>query len=152
MHKPFYASGFLFHVATEQILLQQHDSGDTTNLALFRGKSHKGDNPQTVFQHSVEQALGVSIPASSIRPVYDYIHDELGEHFIFYVEMTGTTPETYPSKNKTMWFSLAKLSKQAMSEQTRHDIIVGVRVIGSLLHPAHPSPNPKSANASSHSV
>lgn len=132
MHKPFFASGFLYHPASQQILLQQFTSGDDINLVLFRGKSHKGRDPQAVFQHCVEEALGVTIATSSIHPVYDYILNRLGEQFIFYVEVEDTTPKTYSSKNKTEWFSLSKLSKHAMSEQTRHDIIVGERVIRSL--------------------
>lgn len=143
MHKPFYASGFLFHVATEQILLQQTNIGDINNLTLFRGKSHSGGDPQSVFRRCVEEAIGIPIPASSIRPVYDYVHDKLGEHFIFYVEMTDITPKIFASKKNTAWFSLSKLTKQTMSEQTRHDIIVGLRVIQSLMDAKNPHVNPK---------
>ena len=143
MHKYFYASGFLYHSASRQILLQQLTNGDDVNLVLFRGKSQKGKDPQTVFQHCVEEALGVSIPASSIRPVYDYMHSRLGEHFIFFVEVKDATPKTYASKNKTEWLSLSKLSKHAMSEQTRHDIIIGERVIRSLLEPTRVTQYPK---------
>ncbi len=143
MHKPFYASGFLYHSPSQQILLQQLTNGDDMKLALFRGKSRNGKDPQMVFQQCVEEALGVRVPASSIHPVYDYIHDKLGEHFIFYVEVADVTPKTYISKNKAEWFSLSKLSKHAMSEQTRHDIIIGERVIRSLFESAHPTPKSK---------
>ena len=110
-------------------------------LALFRGKSRNGKDPQTVFQQCIEEALGVAITASSIHPVYDYIHDKLGEHFIFYVEVSDVTPKIYASKNNTEWFSLSKLSKHEMSEQTRHDIIIGERVIRSLTDSARPPTN-----------
>jgi len=143
VHKPFYASGFLYHSPSQQILLQQLTNGEETKLSLFRTKSHRGNDPKAVFQQCIEQALGVAIPASSIRPVYDYIHDKLGEQFIFYVEVSGATPKTYASKNKAEWFSLSKLSKQAMSEQTRHDIIIGERVIRSIFETANPQPKPK---------
>lgn len=143
MHKPFYASGFLYHSPSQQILLQQLSNGNDVNLVLFGGKSHKGKDPQTVFQHCIEEALGVPIAASSIHPVYDYIHDKLGEHFIFYVEVADITPQVYASKNKAEWFLLSKLSKYAMSEQTRHDIIVGERVIRSLMESARPPQYPK---------
>jgi len=116
VHKSFYASGFLYHSPSQQILLHK----PTTDVApiLFRGSSRKGTNPQEIFQRCVEHALEVSIPAKSIHPVYDYVHDRLGK-----------TPKTYSQKNKAEWFALSKLSKQTMSEQTRHDIIVGERVI-----------------------
>ncbi len=152
MHKPFYASGFLFHLATEQILLQQLNSEDKITLSLFSGKSPKGTDPKVVFQQCVEEALGVAIPPSSIHPVYDYVHDKLGEHFIFYVEVKDITPEAYTAKNKAAWFSLAKLSKQAINEQTRHDIIVGERVIRSLIEAANPTYDPKRRQYPPHSA
>lgn len=140
MHKPFYASGFLYHSPSQQILLQQFNSGDAVKLVLFRGKSQNGEDPKKVFQKSVEEALGAKINASQIRPVYDYVHDQLGEHYIFFVEVKDSKPKTYQSKNNAEWFSLSKLSKLTMSEQTRHDIIVGERVIRSLFEAANPTP------------
>jgi hypothetical protein len=129
VQKPFYASGFLYHSSSGQILLQQFGSGNNTKLVFFRGRSHNGTTPQLVFQHSVEKALGTTIPASSIRPVYDYVHDKQGEQFVFYVEVGEIVPKTYKSKNRTEWLMLAKIDKYAMSEQTRHDIMIGGRVI-----------------------
>lgn len=140
MHKPFYASGFLYHSPSQQILLQQFTSDGDVKLVLFRGKSRNGSDPQSVFRQCIEKTLGVSVSVSSIHPVYDYIHDQLGEHYIFYVEVTGATPKVYSSKNKTEWFSLSKLSKLTMSEQTRHDIVVGERVIRSIFEIANPTP------------
>jgi hypothetical protein len=136
MHKPFYASGFLYHQSTQQILLQHlTNDNEDSKLVFFRGKSQNGNNPQTVFRECVEEALGISIPESNIHPVYDYVHAQLGEHFIFFVEVTEVAPKTYKSKNKTEWFHLSKLSKFNMSEQTRHDIVVGERVIRALTEP-----------------
>lgn len=140
MHKPFYASGFIYHSPSQQILLQQFENGNDAKLVLFRGKNTNGENPETVFQKCVEKALGTTIPTSSIHPVYDYVHDKLGEHFIFYVEISEAAPAAYKSKNASTWCPLAKLSKYSMSEQTRHDIIVGVRVITSLVEAANPTP------------
>ena len=140
MHKPFYASGFLYHSPSQQILLQQFKNGNDVKLVLFRGSSSNGETPQAVFQKCVEKALGTSIPASSIHPVYDYVHDKLGEHFIFYVEIANVSPKAYAAKNTSEWCPLAKLSKYPMSEQTRHDIIVGERVIRSLFETANPTP------------
>lgn len=138
MRTDFYVSGFLYHSPSQQILLQQSKTGDDIKFTFFREKSHNGDSPETVFQRCIETALGVPINASSIHEVYNYIHESLGEHFIFYVESTDAIPAAYVSKNKTEWFSLSKLSKYAMSEQTRHDIIVGERVIRFLAQPPNP--------------
>ena len=143
VQKPFYASGFLYHSPSQQILLQQLKQGDGVKFVLFRGSSRKGRDPKVVFQQCVQEALGISIRASSIRPVYDYIHDKLGEQFIFYVEVAKISSTARTSKNKAEWFSLSKLSKHAMSEQTRHDIIVGERVIRSLIDSARPPQSPR---------
>ncbi len=131
MHKPFYASGFLFHAPSQQILLQQLTSDQ--NLMLFGAKSHNGTNPQTVFQTCIESALGVKVPDASIYPVYDYILENLGEQFVFYAQIPDMTPLSLI--NKTKWFLLSKLSKFKMSEQTRHDIIIGERVIRQRMEP-----------------
>jgi len=129
VNKPFYASGFLYHSPSQQILLQQFGTDNNTKLALFSGVSHNGESPLIVFQRCVEKALGTIIPASSIRPVYDYIHDKQGEQYVFYVDVVDASPKEYKSKNKTEWFLIEKIDKYAMTEQTRHDIMIGGRVI-----------------------
>lgn len=139
MQNSFHASGFVYHSPTQQILLQQFENGDSVKLTLFGNKSQKGTDPKIVFQRMMEDTLGIPIPLEAIYPIYDYTNDNLGEHFIFFVEVTDITPKAYPSKNKTDWYSLSKLSKYAMSEQTRHDIIVGERVIRSLLEATQPT-------------
>ncbi len=131
VHTSFYASGFLYHSPSQQILLQQLNSGNDTKLVLFSDASNESCDPKIVFQQCVEKALGVTVSSSSIHGVYDYIHDRLGKHFIFYVEVADIPPAAYSSKNKTAWFLLSKLSKCNMSEQTRHDIMIGERVIRS---------------------
>ncbi len=129
MHKPFYASGFFYHSASQQILLQQQIHGDETKYVLFRGKSDKGTEPLAVFKKCVEEAIGCPIDHSSIRPIYDYVHEKFGIHYIFYIEVTDIIPKKFTNKEQTKWIPLSKLTKHNMSEQTRHDIIVGERVI-----------------------
>ena len=137
MHKPFYASGFLYHSASQQILLQQLTRDADPEYVLFGSISKNGNDPQTVFKQCVERALGVKVAASSIHAVYDYIHEHRGEQFIFYVEVTDNVPKTFSPKRKVSWLHLSKLGKSVMSEQTRHDIVVGERVIRALSEPAH---------------
>lgn len=140
VHKPFYASGFLYHSDSQQILLQQLTQGNETNFVLFRAKSVNGHDPQTVFRQCIEEALGITVTASTVYPVYDYVHDRLGEHFIFFAEIMDDTPIKYGQDNTTGWIPIAKLSKYPMSEQTRHDIIIGERVIRSLTEAVAPPP------------
>lgn len=143
VHKPFYASGFFYHSASQQILLQQQTHGDEIKFVLFRGKSQNGHDPQVVFQHCVEEALGKSVDATSIRPVYDYVHEKFGAHFIFYIEVAEVLPQKLTDKQSAQWISLSKLTKHNMSEQTRHDIIVGERVIRALQEQKEPTSQTK---------
>jgi len=143
VHKPFYASGFFYHSASQQILLQQQSHGEEIKFVLFRGKSEKGTEPLAVFKKCVEEAIGSSIDASSIRPIYDYVHEKFGTHFIFYIEVTEIIPKKLTNKEQTKWISLSKLTKHNMSEQTRHDIIVGERVIRASMEQAAPTASAK---------
>lgn len=131
MHKPFYASGFLYHSPSQQILLQQSANKNPLKFDLFKGKSQNGTDPKVVFQRCVEKTLGISIAPSSVHTVYDYIHDTDGEQFIFYIEVKKGIPDDG-------WILLSKVSKYSMSEQTRHDILIGERVIRSNMPPARP--------------
>lgn len=138
MHKSFYASGFFYHSASKRILLQQLSTGGDVKFTLFRGSSEKGHDPQEVFRQSVEEVLGMTISASAIRPVYDYVHEKFGAHFIFYVEVEELTSSLLTDTHEqAKWISLSKLSKHNMSEQTRHDIVVGERVIRALEEQKH---------------
>ena len=132
MHKSFYASGFLYHSPSQQILLQQSTHKNLLNFDLFKGKGHNNTDPKIVFQQCVEKALGLSIAPSSVHAVYDYVHDTDGVQFIFYIEVKKNIPDEG-------WILLSKVSKYSMSEQARHDIIIGERVI----HSHMPAVNPK---------
>lgn len=132
MHKTFYASGFLYHSPTQQILLQQKNSNTDGELILFSGKSRQGKNPRLIFKKTIEEALDTSIPESSIYPVYDYAHAQLGEHYIFFAEITDIKNKSFMAKNKSGWLQISKVSKLNMSDQTHHDIIIGERVIRSI--------------------
>jgi len=144
VHKTFYASGFLYHSPSQQILLQQLTEDGTSPLTLFRGKSRKGEDPRTVFQRSVSKILGITLRADFILPVYDYVHTTLGDHYIFYVDIPDSTESSRYKGKHVCWFPLAKLSKLNLTEQTRHDIIVGERVIRATEDHKQQSPQTKS--------
>ena len=133
VHKPIYASGFLYHSPTGQILLQQITQDTDTTFSLFGDTSHDGLDPQTVFLNCLEKSLGVKIASSDIQTVYDYAPDGEGAKYIFYVEVTDAVPKTYNAKSNATWLHLSKLGKLPMTEQTRHDIVIGERVIRSLI-------------------
>jgi hypothetical protein len=140
VHKPFYASGFICHVPTQQILLQKLDTNENPTLTFFSGKSRKGETPEQAFLRTVSEMLGYKASPSSVRPIYDYIHDTMGECFMFYIEVADTKHIPGNGKHHADWFPLAKLSKLKLSEQTRHDIVIGERVIRAALAAANPVP------------
>lgn len=129
MQTQVYASGFLYHKPSGRILLQQIQQGADVSFTMFRRKCGSGNNPRQVFRRYVEFTLKRTVADATVVQVYDYIRTGVGKHIVFYVETADITPDTLPSGAGSEWLLLAKLSKYPMSEQTRHDIIIGGRVI-----------------------
>ena len=131
MHKSFYASGFLYHSPSQQILLQVDNTHDTLSYSLFSGIGSIEESAPSVFQRILQQDLGVLIPLTSINPIYDYYYAKFGKnHFIQYAQVENMAlHETSPTRCTTGWIALKKLSKCTLTEQIRHDIIIGERVI-----------------------
>lgn len=130
MHKAFYASGFLYHSPSQQILLQQIDNNKTV-LSLFTGNSETGEEVSAVFQRIIYQQLGITIPLTSINPIYDYFYKDFGtDHFLQYAEVDDIDlAANLQEQGVIRWFPLQKISKLNMPDQVRHDIIIGQRVI-----------------------
>jgi hypothetical protein len=140
MRKSFYASGFIYHTPSRQILLQQLTDTEGTPLIMFRAKGNEGESPQMVFVRSIKETIGISIDINSVKPVYDYVNGAQGDQYIFYVDITSS-PEPSSFKNQTVgWYPMAKLSKLHLEEQTRHDIIIGERVIRAQAESDNPQP------------
>jgi ADP-ribose pyrophosphatase YjhB (NUDIX family) len=130
MHKAFYASGFLYHPPTQQILLQQPDTTDVT-LHTFGGKNTDEESAEDAFRRIISDKLGIDLPKKDIHLVYDYFNEELGEHYyLFYAETQKPTLDFKLDDNATVgWFPLKQLPRLKMTEQIRRDITVGQRVI-----------------------
>lgn len=132
MHKDSYASGFLYHPSTRQILLQQQkQTRDTTPLwSLLGGIGKSSDNAQITFQRVVHKLLHIKLKLNTIEPVYVYFYKDTDKnHSILYAEIAKT--KNFSSKRgiKFSWFTFKQILKLQLDEQTRHDIIVGQRVI-----------------------
>lgn len=130
MHKDFYAGGFLFHPFSEQILLQQHnsDSGISSSWLLFGEISPEHINPEEVFKNLIHKLLDIKI--EMVYPIYSYNrgHNDKSQN-ILYSEINERP--NFPSKSglNFAWFTFKEVMKLQASEQTKHDIIVGQRVI-----------------------
>ena len=134
MHKDFYASGFLYHRPTEQILLQQplpSDNGFPQPWILFGGKNHSSEDTPITFRRIIREQLHHTLPTETIYPIYDYFNRELNQdYYMQYSELKTNLPNLYVPKGYTIeWFTFKQLTKISLTEQTRQDIIVGQRVI-----------------------
>lgn len=128
MHKVFYASGFLYHSGSQQILLQQNNS----KWSMLGSQSRASETSVENFRRIVRAFLKLDLPAKSIREVYNYHHPVLKqEHYVSYAEIKKII-KFPPSKETTFaWFTLKDTAKLPLSVQTKQDIIVGQRVINS---------------------
>lgn len=134
MHKDFYASGFLYHYPTEQILLQQplpSNNGSSKPWILFGGKNHYSEDTSMTFQRIIREQLHHKLPTETIYPIYNYFSRELNQdYYLQYSELKTNLPNLYVPKGYVIeWFTFKQLLKISLTEQTRQDIIVGQRVI-----------------------
>lgn len=127
MHKPFYASGFLYNSVTQQILLQQNSDKSSPQHLSLSGKNRQKEQPQAAFQRIVQKLLKVQLKPAQICAVYDYYHSGLkANNYVFYAEVRSKS-RTIPSNFS--WFTFKQISKLPLDVQTRQDLIVTERVI-----------------------
>lgn len=131
MHKleSFYASGFLYHPASQQILLQQPiTSPNPSPWALFEGPPVGKETPEKTFQRLVGKSLGLTLNLRDIYPVYFY-HCSGKDRQIIYGQLK-TAKAFSPRKGATFgWFSFKQVNKLSLSVQAKHDVAVAQRVI-----------------------
>ena len=134
MNKDFYASGFLYHPSTRQILLQQQkQTNDTSPVwSLFGGIGKSRENPQTTFQRVIHKLLDVKLKLNTIEPIYVYFYKDMDKnHSIVYAETVKTKNFSSKKGLTFSWFTFKQILKLRLDEQTKHDIVVAQRVIDS---------------------
>lgn len=132
MHKTFYASGFLYNLHTQQILLQQQNDSSPLQWSLFGKKSQNTEeDPERVFQDAISEQLHIKLPKDAIYSVYNYVDETSGELcYILYAEVDLKEKEDYKRDGYNMeWFNVKQITKLPLSRQTKHDIVVADRVI-----------------------
>lgn len=130
MHNIFYASGFLYHPSSQQILLQQNNSISYTSSSwlLFGGLYLQKEEPEALFKNIVLKLLDIEIRI--VHPIYSYLNEDTGEfQYVVYSHLNKF--HNFSSKNGLTftWFSFKEVPKLKITEQTKHDIVVGQRVI-----------------------
>lgn len=132
VHKPFYVSGFLYHLRTQQILLHQPNlSNNSPSIWTMPGGAGIGEeDPQKAFQRIIYQLLSLRLDEKRIHPVYDYFNDTLNTiHYVFYAQVKTMNNLLMPDKDTLFWFTFKQITKLPLSEQAKQDIIVSQRVI-----------------------
>jgi hypothetical protein len=130
MHKDFYASGFLYHLPSGQILLQQSTLDPSSLWSLFGKQGLYKESPEVTFQRVIYDLLHVKLPLTTIYPIYTYFYKDIHkDHAVVYAEVEDTKRFSSLNTVKCAWFTLKQVLKLDLSEQTRHDITVGQRVI-----------------------
>ena len=135
MHNDFYASGFLYHPKSQQILLQQANTANLENgWSLFEGEGLKNESAQETFKRVVYLHLHLELKPKNIFPIYSYFHE--GKHKNNYIHYAIVRKlEAFPNTKKTLfsWFTLKQIQKMHIPDQIKQDIIVGQRVIDSAM-------------------
>lgn len=132
MHKTFYASGFLFHIPTQQILLHQVPTSDTASpvWSLFSGQNNTNEEANATFKRVLEENLSLKLPMDEIHSVYDYQTDTGEHHFMHYTLIDMPVEKIVHAKGYPIaWFNFRQLNRTPIHPQTKQDITVAERVI-----------------------
>lgn len=132
MHKTFYASGFLFHLPSQQILLQQKQStSPVVSPWIFFGNKHAiNKKPEKIFEETLSKLLKINI--NKLNKIYSYTKDYFQIHTLFYATLDELEEFAPVNGYVFRWFSFKDVLKIKISEQTKHDIVIGQRVIDAL--------------------
>jgi hypothetical protein len=130
MHKTFYASGFLYHPKTQQILLQQNNlDNKNREWTLFNGENLNGEGIKEAFLRIINDNLNLKLKINSIYTIYDYTYKGK-DVYILYAHIRKLEEFSHRSKIFS-WFNFKNIRKLTLSDQSKQDITVGQRVIDS---------------------
>jgi hypothetical protein len=130
MHKIICASGFLYHLPSEQILLQQHpqSTSQTSPWMLFTKEHKESEDSEKVFKKYISELLKTRV--GNVETVYTYMNDKTNTQCnIVYSEVTSK--REFPSKKGVTykWFTFKEVIKLPLADQVKHDLVVSKRVI-----------------------
>ncbi|HUD44259.1 MAG TPA: NUDIX domain-containing protein [Patescibacteria group bacterium] len=130
MHKSFYASGILYDINSQQILLHQVITPFSKSCDMLGGENEEGEEPQITLQRIIKDTLNIKIDEKEIIPVYDYFDDALNlVHYVLYVELKKIPEQALLNNNSMTWFTFKQTLKLPINKQTKQDLIVIQRVI-----------------------
>lgn len=130
MNKECTTAGFLYHAPTQQILLFQSDE-DSSDLAIFQDKCEEEKDPKLSFHKLILSQLGIELETDSVFEIYKYLNKKTGvKTHLFYAEVSSLDLDFDLNGEGTVgWFPLKLVPKLSLPKQTKHDIVIGQRVI-----------------------
>lgn len=134
MHKTVYASGFLYHPKSEQILLQQSTLNAPQLWSMFSIEGKSSVPPGKLFADMMSKVLKINLKPKEVHEIYEYDNKKGDKEYTILYSVVSRTQE-FPPKKDTLysWFSKKQISKLPLDPQTKQDIIVGLRVIDAKL-------------------
>lgn len=129
---PFYASGFLYNLKTQQILLLQSPKTDEADScwSMLGGEGREGEDAQSTFQRIIHELLDVNLKMKNIYPIYDYFHETLDKiNYVFYAEVGRALNFNAFKESALSWVTFEQTIKLLFSTRTKQDLVVGERVI-----------------------
>ncbi len=135
MHKDFYASGFLYNPQAQQILLQQQITADeNSQWSLFGKRVGRGKSGEETFLELIFEHLKLKLKLKNVFYVYTkFASGKNQDHSIYYAIVKRKFKLPLANSVTFEWFSFKQLHKLSISEQTKHDIMIGQRVIDSAI-------------------
>jgi ADP-ribose pyrophosphatase YjhB (NUDIX family) len=135
MHNSFYASGFLYHPRSQQILLQQENTADIEpTWALFGGDSLGNETSEEAFRRIINSALKLDLKLNAVCQIYNYFHEEKHKDSFVHYAKVRKLEKFVSNKNITYgWFTFKEIQKLKIPEKVKQDIVVGQRVIDSAI-------------------
>jgi 8-oxo-dGTP pyrophosphatase MutT (NUDIX family) len=125
------AVGFLYHVASGQVLLHRRD-GNTAfyphTWAGFGGSNEPDDGgePAVTWQREMREELGVALAPDAIRLIRSYVNTEVGRwRHMFYATWPSVDDEFALTEGAGYaWFSLAEaIELPDLMRFARNDLI-----------------------------
>lgn len=132
MSNTFYASGFLYNLKTQQILLIQSEQQDSTtpSWSMLGGESSEGEEAKITFRRVISELLDLELKPKNIYPIYDYFHPPISKtNYVFYAEVKNPPKFSSTSDLNLAWVKFSETVKFLFSAHTKQDVIVGERVI-----------------------
>lgn len=133
---PFSASGFLYSLKHNKILLLQSEPEEDKPClySMLGGEGIEGEEAQVSFQRIVNKLLNLNLKPKDIHPVYDYCPNTSNKpNFVFYADIKNPKKVSGLKEGTFSWLKFSETIKLKFNTQTKQDMIIGERVINAKL-------------------